>query len=75
MATENIPSMPAAVKLWAGQFLLEFLPALELPMKDLELLNVMTQIGHMLGGESFIWRTGKGVSGMQGTWRGHARQN
>ena len=75
MATENIPATPAAVKLWAGQFLLEFLPALEFPMKDLELLNVMAQIGHMLGGERFIWRMGKGMSGMQGILRGHARQN
>ena len=46
--------MPAAIKLWTGEFLLEFLPALELPMKDLELLNVVTEIGHVLCGESFI---------------------
>ena len=50
--------MPTAIKLWTGYFLLEFLPALELPMKDLELLNVMAQIRHVFGGETFIWGMG-----------------
>ena len=48
--------MPAAIKLWAEEpgFPLEFLPAPELPMKDLQLLNVIAQIGHVFGGESVI---------------------
>jgi len=46
--------MAAAFKVWAGYLLLEFLPALELPMKDLELLNVMAQVRHVFGGETFI---------------------
>ena len=54
MSRENIPLMPAGFKLWAGYLLLEFLPTLELPMKDLELLNVMAQIRHVFGGETFI---------------------
>jgi hypothetical protein len=54
MNGESTPFVPAALKLWAGQFLVEFLPTLELPMKDLELLNVMAQIRHVFGGESFL---------------------
>jgi hypothetical protein len=41
MARENIPLMPAAIELCAGYFLFKFFPALEIPMKDLELLNVV----------------------------------
>ena len=65
---QNTPLMPATIKLWAGQLLLEFLPALELPVKDLKLLNVVAQIRHVFGGERFIWGVGEGVSGMQGAW-------
>jgi len=39
---ENIPLMSTTVKLWAGQSLREFIPVQDLPMKDLEILNVMT---------------------------------
>ena len=46
--------MSTAIKLRAGQFLLEPLPTLELPMKDLELFDVVTQVGHMLCGEGII---------------------
>ena len=75
ISRENIPLMPAAIKVWAGDFLLEFLPALELPVKDLELLNVMAQIRHVFGGESFIWGMRERVSGMRGAWRGYPRWN
>ena len=34
-------------------------------MKDLELLNVMTQIRHVFGSESFIWEVRGRVSDMQ----------
>ena len=40
-------------------------------MKDLELLNVMAQIRHVFGGESFIWGIGERVSGVRGAWRGY----
>ena len=42
MAKMDVPLVSAATKLWAGQFLFEFLPALDLPMKNLGLLNGMT---------------------------------
>lgn len=69
MAGENTPFMPAAIKIWARQFLIEFLPALELPMKDLELLNIMAQIRHVFGGESFLWETREKVSDIRRAWR------
>jgi len=57
--------MPATIKRWASQLPVEQTPAVELPMKDLEFLSIMTQAGNMFGGESFVWRTGEGVSGVQ----------
>lgn len=58
MAKDNrdIPCMSAAIKLCAGYFLFKFFPALKIPMKDLELLNVMAQIGDVFGDESIIWK-------------------
>ena len=51
--------MPPAIKLRAGELPLESLPAMECPMKDLELINVISKIRHVFGGENFIWRTGE----------------
>ena len=50
--------MPPAIKLCAGEFLPESPPALEPPMKDPEIFNVVAQIWHVFGGESVIWRVG-----------------
>jgi len=44
-------------------------------VKDLKLLNVMTQIRHVFGGKSFIWRTRERVSDMGEVWRGQPTQN
>ena len=67
IARENVPLMPATIKLWAGQFPLKFRPTAELPMKDLEPLNVVAQIRHVFGGKNLIWRMGEGVGDMHGT--------
>jgi len=53
----NVPPS-TAVKFTACEPLLKFLPTLKLPMKDPEFLNVLAQIRHAFGGESFIWGTG-----------------
>lgn len=68
MYRENIPLIPAAIKLRAGHSLLECLPALELPMKGMGPLGVIAKIWHVFGGESFIWRTGvRDVQGVAGS--------
>lgn len=66
---ENVPLVPTTIELWADLFPSEFLPVLELPVKDLELLDVVSQIRHVLGEEDFIWRTGKGVNDIRGARR------
>ena len=72
---ENVPLMPATIKLRAGNPLFKLLPAQKLPMKDLESLNIMAQVRQVFGGKSFIWRMNKEVSDMQGVWQGHRRRN
>ena len=37
-------------------------------MNDPEFLSIVTQIRDVFGGESFVWETGKGVSGVQKVW-------
>ena len=44
-------------------------------MKDLQLLNVITQIRHAFGGKSIIWRVREGSRNTQEVWRGHARDS
>ena len=56
----NLPLMPAAIKLWAGQLLLELIPTVKFPVKDLEVLDIVTQVRQVFGSESFICRTGSG---------------
>ena len=46
--------MSAATELWAGQLLLEFLPALDLPVKNLGLLDGVAQVRYVFGRESII---------------------
>jgi len=65
---KNTPRMPAAIKLWADYFPVELTPPLESPMNDPEFLNIVTQIRDVFGGESFVWETGEGVSGIQKVW-------
>ena len=72
---ENVPLMPATIKLRAGNPLFKLLPAQKLPMKDLESLNIMAQIRQVFSGKSFIWRMNEEVSDMQGVWQGHRRRN
>ena len=45
--------MTTAVKLWADQPPLEFPPAVEGPVKDSKLLNIITQVRQVFGSESF----------------------
>ena len=52
----DTPLMSAATELWAGQFLLEPPPALGLPMKNLGLLDGITQMGYVFRREGIIWR-------------------
>jgi hypothetical protein len=44
-------------------------------MKDLELLNVITQTRDVFGGESLIWRMREAVRYIQGVLQGHPRRN
>ena len=46
--------MTTAIKFWADQPLLEFLPAVEGPVKNPKLLNITTQIRQVFGSESFL---------------------
>jgi len=46
--------MSTTTKLWAYYFLLEFLPPLDLPMKNLGLPDGVTQMWYMFGSESSI---------------------
>ena len=46
--------MTAAVKLWTGDFLFQFLPVCQFPVEDLEFLDFVTQVRHMLGGEGVV---------------------
>jgi len=52
--------MSAATELWAVQFPLGFLPALDHPMKNFGLLGDIAQVGYMFGGEGWVWRVGGG---------------
>ena len=51
---ENVPLMSTTFELLAGQFPREFFPALELPVKNLELFDVVAQTRHVFDCESFI---------------------
>jgi hypothetical protein len=44
-------------------------------MKDLELLNVITQTRNVFGGENFIWRMREVVRYIQGVLQEHPRRN
>lgn len=46
--------MSTTFELLAGQFPREFLPVLELPVKNLKLFDVVAQIRHVFDRESFI---------------------
>ena len=43
-------------------------------MEELEVMDVMAQVRHVFGSESFIWRM-EGLDGVQGIWWGHARSS
>lgn len=49
------PSMTAAVKLWTGDFLFQFLPVCQFPVEDLEFLDFVAQVRHMLRRERLVY--------------------
>lgn len=48
------PFVTAALELWAVQFLVERFPLCERPAEDLELLDVLAQIRHVLGRKRIV---------------------
>ena len=49
--------MSAAVELRTGELLFKLFPASKFPCKDLKLLDIVTQIWHVLGGKGLIYET------------------
>ena len=52
------PSVTATSKLWTCELLVELLPVDQPPSVHLEILDIMTEVGHMLGGECLVWTVG-----------------
>jgi hypothetical protein len=46
--------MPAALEFWTGELLVKFTPVVDSPGRYFEVLDFVTEVGHVLCGECFV---------------------
>ena len=50
------PTMPATLKLRTRDLLLQLLPIIQVPVKYFEVLDIVSEIWHVLSRKGFIWK-------------------